>query len=415
MTHYHAFSVIVGVLLAVCPAYSREIFVSPEGDDRDSGAKEMPLQTVNKALEEVQAGDVVFLRGGVYDCRALIRLDGNGQAENPITLSAYPGEVPVLDFQNSGRSSPGIRLAGSSWRLKGLVIQRAGDNGVIVYGANNCLEQMVTCYNGDSGTQLHTGAAHNLIKNCDSYANYDAGNHGENADGFAAKFTLGEGNTFVGCRSWGNSDDGYDLWEAGAGVTFVNCWAFRNGVHVLIGCLAYDLPHNGIDINGNVTGVTIYNCTCAANKGPNFYFDEHSSLHVMRNNLSYQGSVTVYNEIDDTHNSWNGFSIKSADFRGLDPNGIDGPRKTDGSLPRLTFLRPGPDSTLIDAGVDVGQPYAGLAPDLGAFEFLEGDSNGDGAIDYIDLARLVSQWLDADPGGLIDFIDFSKLAEDWRR
>lgn len=242
----------------------------------------------------------------------------------------------------------------------------------------------------------------------------------------------------MGCRSWGNSDDGFDLWEAGRGVTLVNCWAFRNGVnvwrdtafsgdgngfklghgsggHILMACLAYDHPHNGIDVNGNVTGVTLYNCTCVGNRGPNFYFDEHSNSHVMRNNLSHLGSVVVYGEIDDANNSWNGFTVKAADFRSLDPNGIDGPRRGDGSLPRLPFLRPSTASSLIDAGVDIGLSYEGHAPDLGAFEFLEEDCNGDGAMDTIDLACLASHWLDADPNGAIDFVDFSRLAAHWRQ
>jgi hypothetical protein len=438
MIRYYAIIVTASMLLAVCPVFSREFFVSTGGNDHNDGAIETPLQTVSKALDEVQAGDVILLRGGVYDCRATIKIEASGQADKPLALWAYPDELPVLDFQNSGGGDRGIELAGSFWHIKGLVIQHAGDNGIIVYGAGNCLEQIVSRYNGDSGIQLHTGAAHNLIQNCDSYSNYDRGNHGENADGFAAKFTLGEGNTFVGCRSWGNSDDGYDLWEAGRGVTLVDCWAFRNGVntwgdkafagdgngfklghgggaHVLIACVAYDHPHNGIDVNGNVTGVTLYNCTCVGNRGPNFYFDEHSSSHVMRNNLSYLGSVVVYDEIDDAYNSWNGFSIKATDFLSLDPNGIDGPRRADGTLPALPFLRPSPGSVLIDAGVDVGLPYEGHAPDLGAFEFLEQDCNGDGAIDYIDLACLTSHWLDADPGGVVDFIDFSTLADNWRR
>src|SRR4030042_1286911 len=232
MVHCSTFTAILCVLLAACPARGREFFVAPNGDDANSGAVRRPFQTVDRALEEVQAGDVILLRGGVYDCRATIRIDISGQADKPMALWACPNEVPVLDFQNSGGSDRGIRLDGSFWHIRGLVIQHAGDNGIIVYGAGNCLEQIVARYNGDSGIQLHTGAAYNLIENCDSYSNYDPGNHGENADGFAAKFTLGEGNTFVGCRSWGNSDDGYDLWEAGRGVTLVDCRAFRNGANV---------------------------------------------------------------------------------------------------------------------------------------------------------------------------------------
>ncbi len=33
----------------------------------------------------------------------------------------------------------------------------------------------------------------------------------EDADGFAAKLTVGDGNVFDGCISYNNADDGWDL------------------------------------------------------------------------------------------------------------------------------------------------------------------------------------------------------------
>jgi hypothetical protein len=45
-----------------------------------------------------------------------------------------------------------------------------------------------------------------------------------------------------------------------------------------------------------------------------------------------------------------------------------GPRQADGSLPVSNFLHLSPSSGLIDKGVDVGLPYLGVAPDLGAYE-----------------------------------------------
>jgi hypothetical protein len=44
------------------------------------------------------------------------------------------------------------------------------------------------------------------------------------------------------------------------------------------------------------------------------------------------------------------------------------PRQADGSLPEIEFLHLASGSDLIDAGVDVGLPFNGKAPDLGAFE-----------------------------------------------
>ena len=47
---------------------------------------------------------------------------------------------------------------------------------------------------------------------------------------------------------------------------------------------------------------------------------------------------------------------------------MNDPRKPDGSLPDSDFLRLAPQSDLVDAGIDVGLPFAGGRPDLGALE-----------------------------------------------
>ncbi len=438
---------LVGMLfLAAGPAHGRDFFVCPSRYGGGDGSFDSPFNTVERGVQEAEAGDTVHLRGGFYDCFETVHIKKSGESENPITLRAYRDEAVVLDFQRVGAGDRGIDLEGDYWHLKALSIQHAGDNGVIVYGSHNVLERLVTRENGDSGLQLHTGASHNLVLDCDSHFNYDPENHGENADGFAAKFSLGEGNAFVGCRSWGNSDDGYDFWEAGSGVTLTNCWAFRNGVniwadasyagdgngfklghgggaHVLLSCVAYDHPHHGIDVNSNVTGVLVSNCSCVINQGRDFYFDEHSDIHVLRNNLSYPDSVLVYAEIDDECNSWNGFTVGDRDFASLDPNGIDGARCADGGLPGLDFLRLASTSPLMDAGVDMGLPFQGTAPDLGAFERLDGDCEPDGDIDAADLQCLASHWLDAngrdycpadfDTNGVVNLRDFAWMAVNW--
>ncbi len=45
---------------------------------------------------------------------------------------------------------------------------------------------------------------------------------------------------------------------------------------------------------------------------------------------------------------------------------MDGPRQPDGSLPLLNFMRLAAGSDLIDAGTNIGLPFNGTAPDLGA-------------------------------------------------
>ncbi len=73
---------------------------------------------------------------------------------------------------------------------------------------------------------------------------------------------------------------------------------------------------------------------------------------------------------DNLHNSWNtaGVKITEKDFVSLDPTSLKGPRRADGSLPTGPLLQLAADSSAVGAGMDLGMPYSGKAPDLGAFE-----------------------------------------------
>ena len=61
-------------------------------------------------------------------------------------------------------------------------------------------------------------------------------------------------------------------------------------------------------------------------------------------------------------------TITDDDFVSLDENLLTAPRKSDGSLPYIDFMRLVQGSDLIDAGIDIGFAFTGGAPDLGAFE-----------------------------------------------
>jgi hypothetical protein len=439
------------ILFAACPAYSSTYFVATDGNDSNDGSIDYPFKTITRGVTAAAAGDTIFLLGGTHSYTSTISITKSGASGNPITMQAYEAESVIVDFNNQpyGSSSRGISLTGSYWHLKGFTIQKAGDNGLYITGNYNVAEQMVTRMNRDSGLQLHGSGSYNLVLNCDSYLNCDAPspNFGENADGFAVKSeTIGPGNIFRGCRSWHNSDDGFDLYYSQNAIRFEDCWAFRNGEnlwglttwngdgngfklgdsagnHVLIRCLAYDTYHNGIDINGDTLPVEVYNCTAVDCRGKNFYFDEHIAS-VLRNNISYLGGgVNIYAEVDDLYNSWNGFTVTAADFASLDSNGIDGPRGPNGEPPKLSFLRLAKTSSLIDAGINVGLPYHYSAPDLGAFEYIDGDCQPDGDVDLADLECLTNNWLESSCGtcngadfsgdNKVNFDDFVIMADNW--
>ena len=93
-------------------------------------------------------------------------------------------------------------------------------------------------------------------------------------------------------------------------------------------------------------------------------------LGYLRNNIAYGGILTSnMSGTNAAYNSWDlPVTMSNAQFQSVSTTGWNAPRQADGSLPNLPYLHLASNSTLIDKGVNVGLPYNGKAPDLGAFE-----------------------------------------------
>lgn len=166
-------------------ALSQTYYVSATGSDSGTGTLASPFKTIAKAVSVVQAGETIYVRGGTYSLTATITLNKSGTENARISLLAYPGEKPVLDFsaQTLSGSNRGVVLTGSYWLVRGLDITGAGDNGMLISGGNNNIIELCNFYrNRDSGLQIDNGASNNTIINCDSYFNADPPDYGD-ADG----------------------------------------------------------------------------------------------------------------------------------------------------------------------------------------------------------------------------------------
>lgn len=386
-----------------------QIFVAPDGDDANLGTKEQPIGTIPKAIAEITPGDTIYVRGGTYEIANTIFITAakTGTEDQFLVLTAYQDEVPVLDFSGQRLGDKGISLRSNFWHIRGLHIKGAGDNGMeINFGSNNLIERCSFYENRDTGLQLSNGSAYNRIINCDSYFNADPPDYGD-ADGFAPKLAVGTGNYFYGCRAWGNSDDGWDGYLRGADdVTTIleNCWTWGNGylkdgsdpgpqangngfkmgggdnsnrdrlMHhaTLIRCVAFGNKSKGFDQNNNLGSMTLINCTGFDNQVANYRIQRvlnPGQTLTIKNSVSFQGAVQLGSFAAQEANSWlPPFVVTADDFLSLDMAQAAAPRKPDGSLPDIDFLHLAPGSDLIDAGVDLGYPFNGLAPDLGAFE-----------------------------------------------
>jgi hypothetical protein len=422
-------------------SHAGEFYVSPTGSDTNAGTLASPFATLTRGQQAASAGDTVWIRGGQYTFSGTtadigVLFNKSGTANNPIKYWAYPGETPAFDFFNLTTVA---RIRGFSVRADWLHFRGIELRGVqqiitdvneswgirVENGADyNVFEQLNLHHNEGPGLFIADGG-NNLVLNSDSHHNYDPDRGGENADGFGSH-SNDHGNRFVNCRAWENSDDGFDFINSPGQVTLEGSWSWRNGYipgtntsagngagfkaggfgldsntfpdpedvpqNIVRGNLAFNNRVQGFYANHHPGGIDWLNNTAFQNsRGFDLLADVEPMMwpadHFLRNNISFSNSTNVTNltaaDVDDEFNTWNpGFAASAADFLSLSSADVDGPRQLDGSLPVLDFMRLSPGSSLIDAGTNVGLPFNGLAPDLGAFESkLAGDFDNDGDVD----------------------------------
>lgn len=377
-------------------------YVSTTGSDSNPGTEAQPFKSWTKAWSMAKPGDLIYIRGGVYriegklgDCG--INLTGkNGQEGNLIRFWAYPGETPVLNLDDKKATGyhSGLSITANYCHFKGLEICYTPQyTGASSYGviARDCyksiFEGFVTHHNQGRGFLLTGKSSYNTILNCDSHHNADpyANDKYGNADGIAVGvIPAGYGKNVVrGCRSWYNSDDGFDTWGNESDVTFENCWAFDNGYimdnytkggdgtgfkmgaaagpydgsykRIVKNCLAVHNRQIGYSQNGGNVAMQYINSTAFKNGLHGYHTKADGIPHFFRNNLDYKnnGSLAINSAAINDHNSWNGVSVKDADFVSLDQSELLKKRKADGSLPDIQFLKPAASSTLFGKAVNI--------------------------------------------------------------
>ena len=289
----------------------QSIWVAP--DAKGSGSKEDPM-SIYDAVKYVMPSQQIVLTEGTYKLESPLKIARgiNGTADQMIYMVADPDAKsrPVIDFQGL---CTGMTIGGDYWYFKGFDVTGSADGqkGLQVSGNHNTLDQIETYHNGNTGLQISRlnvtdtyaeWPSYNLILNCTSYGNADKGY--EDADGFAAKLTVGDGNVFDGCIAHHNADDGWDLFakvQTGSigSVTIKNSIAYANGYledgtnagngngfkmggdsmpgsHVLENSIAFANKAKGIDSN-SCPDIKVKNCTSINNQGANVAFYTNSA------------------------------------------------------------------------------------------------------------------------------------------
>lgn len=410
---------------------AKDYYLATDGNDRNDGSFTQPFATLDKAISVLAPGDVCYVRGGEYFPENTVNITNTGTKDARICLFAYQNEKPIFNFKALpyNDNSRGIyqKIGANYWHYKGLTICNAGDNGMKMEGSFTVIENCTFRDNKDTGLQIGFGKGsngentrnpdfyfgrYNIILNCDSYNNYDPSTSGGNADGFAIKLFPGPGNEFHGCRSWNNSDDGWDLYYVYFPIVVNNCWTMKNGydkgngngfkmgggkqggdmsngAHIFTNCISTDNLKKGFDQNNHAEGTYMINCVSVRN-AINYGFSNDAPTYgkwYLRNDIGFLAGernhqFNAASTVDAENCSWitfdgcdkysdrnkvpnpNGSGTitpkigdYTSEFISLAYNDAIADRQSDGNLP-LNFGRLKSGSKFIDAGQSITNFYA---------------------------------------------------------
>jgi hypothetical protein len=372
---------------------------------------------------------VIYLRGGTYYPTTQTIFNKVGASNDYFVLRSYPGEVPVIDGKNipegdtDATSTPTWVFKNAAyWTIQGPIHLTNGRGAGVFIEDSQFLEfdLVESSYNGQRAARaghgffIYSSATNNILfKNCDSHHNanhlWKSGedqlvNQYQHGDGW--RIFEGTNIRLVGCRAWHNLDDGYDFTQAESSVEMIECWAAYSGVddaagsitgtpnkpmprwegdgiklgyendtgkHRAIRCLSWNNHCHGWTVRGGpyeIDNSAAYNNAEEAFSGITNASNQRRNTYGFRNRSGDGGGADGYC----------GVSVAEADFTSLDDAGMLGPRRANGGLPELDFLKPAQGSELVDTGVDVGISFEGSAPDIGPFEYTSapGDDGSDG-------------------------------------
>lgn len=338
---------------------SATLYASAHGNAQGKGTKNSPLD-VATALKLIKDGGVVYLLDGQYD---LTTLDSQCSG-SPAGLKTLQGSNKVVFH--------GLNVAASYLKLTGFNVTTKPLN---VSGSYNHLSFINAYACDDTGIWVASPkevgralwASHNLIEDCTSHENQDPGNI--NADGFAVKMRVGDGNCIVRALSWGNADDGYDLFnkiEDGPNgavkiedsvAMFNNNNGFKLGgeglpvAHSIDGSIAYRNGMDGFTDNFNPGAITVSNNVSIDNQRFNYIFRHGPFVKSPQeqghftNNLSLRSTDGIYGDVvnGNIENNNSFLLTPNKDTQGYKVNnhtkGEVPKRQSDGSLPAQFFFK----------------------------------------------------------------------------
>jgi len=319
--------------------------VSPSGSDDSTGTFKAPFLSIQKAHDTVQAGDTIYVRGGLYKPFQQTVFKTNGNADASIVLKSYPGENPVIDAENlpdgninQGSTSTWAFNNVNYWKVIGPIKLTNGRGaGLYIEGGNLVFEEIESSYNGKRASRAGHGfmvwvGTNILFKNCDAHHNanhlWKTGesqieNQYQHGDGW--RIFTATNMRLEGCRSWHNLDDNYDFLGTATPITLIDSWAAYAGRDDAQGSItgepnrdmpavdAREVPSiwgNGIKLGyaDDTVSHQVIRCLTWKNNGAGFHMNAGPSYIV--NSASYGNDQFGFDYLDgNVHEIYNTFEF----------------------------------------------------------------------------------------------------------
>jgi len=143
-------------------ASSSVYYVAKDGSNSWDGSLQYPWQTVQKAADTMVAGDIVYIKEGVYTER--VTPQQSGSLDKFITYMAYPGHKPVID---AGGTGTGFSIIGKNYiKIDGLEIKNAGGWGILVEDSTKIeIKNAKVSYSNWENIQIRGDSSQILVEN----------------------------------------------------------------------------------------------------------------------------------------------------------------------------------------------------------------------------------------------------------
>ncbi|MGF1450747.1 MAG: right-handed parallel beta-helix repeat-containing protein [Opitutales bacterium] len=111
-------------------AMAATYYVATNGDNSNSGTINSPWATPHYGVNQLSAGDTLYIRGGTYNMPSTLEIPVSGTAGAWVTVAGYQNEMPVLDFSVL-TGGDGIVIRQQDYvRLEGVRVEQVGESGL---------------------------------------------------------------------------------------------------------------------------------------------------------------------------------------------------------------------------------------------------------------------------------------------